>query len=76
MTLLPICSLIRFNSINEDDEGPIMNVSVNPLFAMTMEMKKQLSAQLSDPADRSSDDASSITSGSRFPEGHDSNRAR
>ncbi len=73
---MPSSSTNRFNSINEDDEGPIMNAEVNPLFAMTMELKRQLTGQLSDGTDKSSDDGCIIINGRRFPEGHDSARAR
>ncbi len=53
-----------------------MNAEVNPLFAMTMELKRQLTGQLSDGTDKSSDDGCIIINGRRFPEGHDSARAR
>ena len=33
----------RFESINEDDDGPIMNMPANPFFSVTMALKRQLS---------------------------------
>ncbi len=41
----PVSSFVllprSFNSISEDDSGPIMNIEVNPFFTMTMELRQQ-----------------------------------